>query len=438
MRIGFNFRGLLASAKTNPLQAEIENAKEVVDQRRLRLFIRFCQGVSISLFGIFLVRAYNTNFKDLYLLTLPALSILNLLTAWAVKRYSTHRQAIIMGLMLMALGINGLRTYQTGGLSSATMYWLPVLTAVAHLFLNRKLFHVFVGLVLGFVFLTYLGTIYDLFPPPPSADPLGVSSVLFMSLVLLTFLMSASKRFQEQADKDFQRAVQMKNEHENMIRLGEVAGNLGHELSNPLMVMQSKLIRLKMNPKNTIEDYEREIQDLHRQSHRLVDILKTVRSFSYVDARPSTKPMSLHDIRTLIFEEAEESLRENVRFQFISETTLETELESNPTLIRILISNLFRNANDAISDSPAPWIKASLRTPKTNRLQIVITDSGTGLTPQMFEKIQESGFTTKPQGKGTGLGMAIARRIIEQLNGTWHLNDSSPTTEIVIEFPILQ
>ena len=140
MRIGFNFRGLLASAKTNPLQAEIENAKEVVDQRRLRLFIRFCQGVSISLFGIFLVRLYNTNFKDLYLLTLPALSILNLLTAWAVKRYSTHRQAIIMGLMLMTLGINGLRTYQTGGLGSATMYWLPVLTAVAHLFLNRKLF----------------------------------------------------------------------------------------------------------------------------------------------------------------------------------------------------------------------------------------------------------------------------------------------------------
>ena len=50
-------------------------------------------------------------------------------------------------------------------------------------------------------------------------------------------------------------------------------------------------------------------------------------------------------------------------------------------------------------------------------MQIQITDNGCGMKPETKKRIFEQGFTTKGVGKGTGLGMAIARQIIEEKHG---------------------
>jgi two-component system, cell cycle sensor histidine kinase and response regulator CckA len=96
-----------------------------------------------------------------------------------------------------------------------------------------------------------------------------------------------------------------------------------------------------------------------------------------------------------------------------------------------LVMNLFVNAVEAMPDGGRILVRVRLTTLRfvvggvakvdndaTPALEIDVTDTGTGISPDVVPRIFERGFTTKPPGQGTGLGLAICRDIVMAHGGT--------------------
>jgi len=85
---------------------------------------------------------------------------------------------------------------------------------------------------------------------------------------------------------------------------------------------------------------------------------------------------------------------------------------------------------------PIKWIKLEMRLINFCTIQIVITDSGFGISKDIVDKILLPFFSTKPVNTGTGLGLSISRKIIENHRGKLYLEEDSTNTCFIIELPI--
>ena len=78
--------------------------------------------------------------------------------------------------------------------------------------------------------------------------------------------------------------------------------------------------------------------------------------------------------------------------------------------------NLLSNARDAMESSAEKIITVRTRE-AGGEVVLEISDTGCGITPDRLERVFSRGYTTKPVGKGSGMGLDLARRIIEEMAG---------------------
>jgi C4-dicarboxylate-specific signal transduction histidine kinase len=100
-----------------------------------------------------------------------------------------------------------------------------------------------------------------------------------------------------------------------------------------------------------------------------------------------------------------------------------------------VLVNLIRNALDAVSDVKRPVIKIAVRASDA-AVSISIADNGPGVPPEVIDRIFDPFVTTKPVGKGLGLGLSITYGIVQDFRGRIHAsNRPQGGAEIVIELP---
>jgi len=93
-------------------------------------------------------------------------------------------------------------------------------------------------------------------------------------------------------------------------------------------------------------------------------------------------------------------------------------VRGSPSLLQQVVLNLLINARDAVADRPAPSIRLRARpSPDEAWVVIEVVDNGTGMPPEVLERLGEPFFTTKPIGRGTGLGLASVYGIVSDLGG---------------------
>jgi len=113
------------------------------------------------------------------------------------------------------------------------------------------------------------------------------------------------------------------------------------------------------------------------------------------------------------------------------------KIECRPVEICQLLLNLLNNAHDAVENSQTKWIEIVIRD-FDDKIELTISDSGPGVPDRIKDKIMEPFFTTKPKGKGTGLGLNISRNIVEKHEGTMALDQSLLKTQFIIRLPKYQ
>jgi signal transduction histidine kinase len=109
-------------------------------------------------------------------------------------------------------------------------------------------------------------------------------------------------------------------------------------------------------------------------------------------------------------------------------------IECYPSLLNQAVMNLVSNSIDAI-DGPGT---ITIRTGAVgDAYRISIDDTGSGIRPDLRERVLEPFFTTKPVGLGTGLGLSITYSIVQRHGGTLELCDAEGGgTSAIISIPI--
>ena len=125
--------------------------------------------------------------------------------------------------------------------------------------------------------------------------------------------------------------------------------------------------------------------------------------------------------------------------------TIRTEYErdlppvkADEELMRRVLANLIDNAAEAMEGATVRILTVTTHVRGDgDAVEIVVADSGHGISPKDKERLFLPHFSTKE--RGTGLGLAIASRIVAEHNGTIRVEDNQPTgTRFVIRFPAIE
>ena len=199
---------------------------------------------------------------------------------------------------------------------------------------------------------------------------------------------------------------------EHLATLGEMAAGLAHEIRNPLAGIAGVIeiigrdLPATSPARAVVKDVRLEIAQIDRI---LTDLLET--------ARPHPPHVSRGDLNTTV-----EHTVMLVRQQVLSRP-IKIELERAPDLpevehdsdqIHQVLLNLLLNAVQAIDGGGAGTVRVRVGS-REGCASVLVSDSGRGISPQNLPNIFRPFFTTK--GNGTGLGLSLARRIVEEHHG---------------------
>jgi len=98
-------------------------------------------------------------------------------------------------------------------------------------------------------------------------------------------------------------------------------------------------------------------------------------------------------------------------------------------------ANLIDNALDAVTDGGRIELNANR---ERDSVIVRVIDNGPGVSAEIRDRIFDPFFTTKPIGKGTGLGLDVARRLVQRHNGQIELESSPGNTEFRVTLPIAE
>lgn len=221
--------------------------------------------------------------------------------------------------------------------------------------------------------------------------------------------------------------------------LGEMAGGVAHEINNPLAVIAGTSRRIRRvlqrgtEERDKIESY---LDDIDLVIDRMGKIVEGLRAFSRDgsnDGFTKIKVSSIIDGAVALCQE--KFKHKNIELSVdISKHESDLTIYCNEVQIGQVIINLLNNAHDAILELSERWILISVRD-VNEKIEIVVTDSGKGIAPEIANKLMYPFFTTKPVGYGTGLGLSISRGIVENHGGMLILDTNAPNTSFVVTLP---
>lgn len=222
-------------------------------------------------------------------------------------------------------------------------------------------------------------------------------------------------------------------EVEKLTSMGKMAAGTAHHLNTPLaaLLLRVEMMRERMHEARCQEDLVR-IEDGLRFCRQFVQRLL---EFSRRPA-PQKQPEDLaHAVESVVSFLAPSFLAKHAHLNLDLNGSNGGKVFADRNLLEALLSILLSNAADAISEGGDITIRCDRPTPES--LRIEIHDSGCGISPADLDHVFEPFFTTKGPGRGTGLGLPIARNIVVEHGGSINL-ESAPEqgTTAIVELPV--
>jgi PAS domain S-box-containing protein len=257
-----------------------------------------------------------------------------------------------------------------------------------------------------------------------------------VQLSLLPFHEAAESYFLE-VTADIRERVRLRQrliELEKLTSMGQMAAGTAHHLNTPLASM---LLRVQMMSERVRSDEDLR-EDLGRLEHTITFCQQFVRRLLDFSRRASATPTAekigpvVHAVLGFLSPSLlARKARLSVETGDLGDLRVLADRNDLETLLLILLSN----ALDAIPEGGS--IRVQLADGVDGKVDIAISDNGSGISEAVQKHMFEPFFTTKPIGKGTGLGLAIARNIVTEYGGNIRL-ESPPSagTKAVVTFPV--
>jgi hypothetical protein len=233
---------------------------------------------------------------------------------------------------------------------------------------------------------------------------------------------------------------------QRMESVGTLASGIAHDLNNILgpIILALRFLRKTFSDEQNMKM----LKMLEDTAMRGADLVKQVLTFARGQEGERTPIQIRHTINDL-----KKFMQEAFSSDIIIEVNVPNDLwpiNADPTQIHQVLLNLAVNARDALSHGGTITISAENLTLDENYVAmnldakpgqyvlVSVTDSGTGIPPEIQEKIFEPFFTTKEPGKGTGLGLATVFSIVKSHGGFIKLySEIGKGTNFKLYFPAI-
>jgi signal transduction histidine kinase len=200
---------------------------------------------------------------------------------------------------------------------------------------------------------------------------------------------------------------------ERLASVGRLAAGIAHELGAPLNVIDARAEQLIEKADATREKQIKNLTIIRTQSARITRIVRQLLNL----ARPYNLRFDKIDLGELIKSALDEfEAADNLQMELTAKESL--VISGDADYLQQVFVNICRNAAQAMSGGGTLKIEI-VETRRDDKVffAIKISDTGQGIAPENLEKIFDPFYTTKDIGEGTGLGLAVSRRIIEEHGG---------------------
>jgi PAS domain S-box-containing protein len=211
-----------------------------------------------------------------------------------------------------------------------------------------------------------------------------------------------------------ERTRELRDAQENLVRqeklavLGQLAGGVGHELRNPLAVINNAVYFLKLVQPDVDTKIKEYLGMIERETHTAEKIITDLLDFARVQS-VEREAVSVPELvqRVLARFPAPESV--TVLLDFPADLP---QAFADPLHMEQVLGNLVVNACQAMKNGGKLTIESHRQ---DEMIYIAVRDTGIGIPPENIKKLFEPLFTTKP--KGIGLGLAVSRKLAEANGG---------------------
>lgn len=227
--------------------------------------------------------------------------------------------------------------------------------------------------------------------------------------------------------KELQRKVL---QSEKMSAIGLLAGNIAHELNNPLTGLRS-LAQVLLSQVKDGSTTAADLKEIEKAAARSQAIIKNLLEFT----NPTSQAMqvtTLDDVveKTLPFLK---SMMRNHRMSLDLQTR-HAEIRVEPNLLQQVVFNLINNACQSMGKGGTLSLRSQV---VGKQVQLQVQDTGVGIPEEHRDRVFEPFFTTKSEGHGTGLGLSLSREIIEKFHGRiFFTSEKDVGTTFTIELPM--
>ena len=245
---------------------------------------------------------------------------------------------------------------------------------------------------------------------------------------------------------------------EKMAAVGLLAGNIAHELNNPLTGIRSLaqvlLAEIGQDPKNNV--LRDDITEVEHAAERSQKIIENLLDFSTGDTERKEQAVSLNEIVRRTLPMLKTAMREH-RSEIIlcEEDSGGTFVKVEPHLMQQVVFNLVNNGCQAMKEPGTITIETMINSENlreqaspsgaekdqapTRWFELHINDTGSGIPAEILDSIFEPFFTTKEEGQGTGLGLSMSQSVIQKFGGLIAVrSDLGQGSSFVVRLPILE
>ena len=208
---------------------------------------------------------------------------------------------------------------------------------------------------------------------------------------------------------------------ERLSSIGELSSRISHDLRNPLAIIKGDLEFIKIEDENPTRDKNEAFGRIERSINRIENQMRAVLNF--VKESPLDKKNQM--LKSILKETLDQLLvPNNISINYPEE---DTEIFCDSKKLSAVFTNIILNAIQAMKGKGEITIKTENLEKET---AIYFIDTGPGIPSNSIDKVFELMYTTKQQG--TGLGLVICKKIIEQHGGTISIQNNPTTFKILI------
>lgn len=232
---------------------------------------------------------------------------------------------------------------------------------------------------------------------------------------------------------------------QRMEALGQLAGGIAHDFNNVLQAVSGglALISRRADDPNSVRRFSAMAADAAQRGAAITGRLLTFSRTGELNSEAVSPRLLLDDQREILFH----TLGRSVVLTVEADHELPSLLADKAQLETVLV-NLAVNARDAMPDGGALTLRAWAETVTAQTVHpaglapgeyvaVSVIDTGTGMDASTLARASEPFFTTKPVGKGTGLGLAMARGFAQQSGGGFAIaSQLGIGTTITLWFPV--